>query len=218
MAAERIDAELAHHVREVDSDVVVDDLAVHDLPEVHVADLDALARRGDAHELARMGRLLAAERGHPFPFRQTRLVDADLVGERRLEGALPVRLELGEAPLRAAAGVAVPGEATREKLADVIDPVVVEAVDHALDEPPRRFRLGPVVVLGEHGLLWAGAFHGQPFTAPAVSPDTICRWNTITRRKRGAVIETAAATARTWSVVVVSMLKKLAIAGTIVWF
>ena len=50
-----------------------------------------------------------------------------------------------------------------------------------------------------------GAAH--PFTAPAVSPLTIWRWNTITRRNSGAVIETAAAMASTWSVVVVSRLK-----------
>lgn len=44
-------------------------------------------------------------------------------------------------------------------------------------------------------------------TAPAVRPLTIWRWNTITSRKSGAVMETAAATASTWSVVVVSRLK-----------
>ena len=35
----------------------------------------------------------------------------------------------------------------------------------------------------------------HPFTAPAVSPLTICFWNTMTRKNSGAVIETAAATA-----------------------
>ena len=53
----------------------------------------------------------------------------------------------------------------------------------------------------------AVAIRGYPLTAPAVRPLTIWRWNTITSRKSGAVMETAAATASTWSVVVVSRLK-----------
>ncbi|KAJ02433.1 hypothetical protein PM02_14610 [Sulfitobacter mediterraneus] len=57
----------------------------------------------------------------------------------------------------------------------------------------------------------------QPFTAPAVRPLTIWRWKTITSRNSGAVIDTAAATATTWSVVVVSRLNIPAIAGTMVW-
>ena len=77
--------------------------------------------------------VLSAERSRPFAHEQTRLVNADLVGKGRLEGALPVVLKLAQAGLGAAALVAHPAERFGEELANIADPVVIQTIDHALD-------------------------------------------------------------------------------------
>src|SRR6056297_3879285 len=78
-----------------------------------------------------------------------------------------------------------------------------------LRTPTRRGALppGPPRIFSKQRSPGRGRDRLQPFTAPAVRPLTIWRWNIMTSKNRGAVIETAAATASTWSVVVVSRLK-----------
>ena len=85
VALEGVLAELRHHVREVDGDVVVHDLPLHHLPEVHVADLDPLAGGRDPHELPRVVGLLPPEGRAPLAHVEPRLVNTDLVRECGLE-------------------------------------------------------------------------------------------------------------------------------------
>ena len=73
----------------------------------------------------------------------------------------------------------------------------------------------PTPLLRRDACMWGSAPH-HPFTAPAVKPETICRWKNSTSKNNGTVAETTAATANitfpsTWVVP-----KKLAIAGTMV--
>ena len=63
-----------------------------------------------------------------------------------LKWFLPVVLELFQIVLGAAPSVAHPAESVREELPDVSDPVVIEAVHHALDHLPGLLRLGHVCV------------------------------------------------------------------------
>jgi len=99
--------------------------------------------------------LLASEGRHPLAFGEPGFVDADLVGECSLERALPVVLEFLQPVLGAAAGIAHPAEVLCKEGADAINNMVIETVDHALDDGAGLLRLGAVVVLGQHGLFWA---------------------------------------------------------------
>ena len=78
-------AKLRHHMREIDGDIVVDDLPVDNLPEVHVADLDPLACGSDSHELPRMVRLLPSKGSGPLSHVEASFIDAHLVRESSLE-------------------------------------------------------------------------------------------------------------------------------------
>ena len=85
LPVEHVLAELGHDVREVDRYPVLDDLAVPDQPEIHAADLDPLPRWRNSHEFATVRGVPGAEAGPSFTHVEARLVDRDLVGERRLE-------------------------------------------------------------------------------------------------------------------------------------
>jgi sulfopropanediol 3-dehydrogenase len=79
VTVKRINTQLLHYMGKVDHDPVVDDLAIDDLPEVHVANLDTLARRSDPHELAAMNGFLATECRAPLALCDTRFINADLI-------------------------------------------------------------------------------------------------------------------------------------------
>lgn len=198
VSAEYVLAELGHDVREVHRYPVLHNLSVLHLPEVHVADLHLPAGRRDPHELAAVHRVLGAEAGRPLPHVETRLVDRDLVGERGLERPLPVVLKCGKPVFGAASEIAAPDEVRGEEFADVVDAVVVERVDHRLDDAPGVLGLAEVGISRKKGLFGPVAFHSShPLTAPAVRPLTIWRWKIITSRNSGAVMDTAAAIAST---------------------
>ena len=80
-----------------------------------------------------------------------------------LKWFLPVVLELSQIVFGAAPSISHPAEAVREELPDVGDPVVVEAVHHALDHLPRLLGLGHVRVSAQHSLLRAGTFRHACF-------------------------------------------------------
>ena len=142
-------------MREIDHHPVVDNLAVDHFPEIHVADLDRLAGRLDPHEGAGMHRFLMAEGGRPFAHIEPGLVDTDLVGERRLKGTLPVVLEFLQTGLGAATGIAHPAEPFGEEVTDIIDPVVIQPIDHSFDYAPRLVGLGHVSIAAKYRLFRA---------------------------------------------------------------
>ena len=85
-----------------------------------------------------------------------------------LKWFLPVVLKLLQVVLGAAAGVAHPAEPVREELPDVCDPVIVEAIHHPLDPPPRLLRLAHVRVAGQHRLLGPRTFRHGAGSVPTV--------------------------------------------------
>ena len=100
-----------------------------------------------------MRRFLPAKGCSPFTHEQARFVDAGFVAECSLERALPVVLELLQASLGAASLVSHPAEALGEKLADVVDAVVVQTVNHALNHRAGFFGFGQIRVFAQIGLL-----------------------------------------------------------------
>ncbi len=72
---------------------------------------------------------------------------------------LPVVLELPDSAFCSTSVVAAPSEVRGEKLADVIDPMVVQPVDHRVNDAPRV--LGPrhVRFPGQKGLFGSRSFH-----------------------------------------------------------
>ena len=109
----------------IDHDPVIDNFTIHDLPEVHVADFDALAGRGDAHELASVGGFLPTKGRCPLAHIKARFVDADLIGEGGLEGLLPALLKGPKPQFGAAAYIAHPAKGLGKKLANILDAMVV---------------------------------------------------------------------------------------------
>jgi len=106
-----------------------------------------------------MNRFLPPESCCPFTIEQTGLVNADLVGESRLERALPVVLEFVQPVLGAATEIAHPAEILGEKFADVANAVVIQAVNHALDDCPGFTGFGGIVVFCKDSLFGSGASH-----------------------------------------------------------
>ncbi len=60
--------------------------------------------------------------------------------------------------------------------------------------------------------------HTHPFTAPAVSPDTICRWKNTISRNSGAVADTTAATGEHHVALDLRGAEEARDLRTIVWF
>ena len=138
---------------EIDHDPIVDNSAVHDFPEIHIADLNSFAGGGDAHEFAAMGGLLPTKGCSPFAHEQPRLIDADLVMERRLKRLLPIVLKFTQPGFGATTLIAHPAEALAKEIANVADAVIVQAVHHAFDHGAGGFSLAHIRGFGQHGLL-----------------------------------------------------------------
>jgi len=155
MAIEQIDTKLSGDVREVYIHPVFNDLAIDHFPKIHVANFDLLSGWCDAEKLAAVNCLLPSESCCPLTHIETSLVDAHLVRESGLKGALPVFLKFLQALLGSATLVAAPYEVGREELADVINAVIVQPIDHGLNHRPGRIAFGGVGVLGEHCLFGA---------------------------------------------------------------
>ena len=65
-----------------------------------------------------------------------------------------------QADLGATTGIAHPAEFLVKEAAYAVDDMVIQSVDHGLDDAPGLFGLAAVVVLRQCGLLGAGAGHG----------------------------------------------------------
>jgi hypothetical protein len=111
--------------------------------------------------------------------------------------------------------VAHPAEAFGEERADIVDPVVVEPVDHALDHRAGRVGLRHVGVAGQHRLLGRAPLMtsgsvprrsisppdrkdvGSSFHRSRREPADDLALEHHHQQEQGAVIDTAAATAST---------------------
>ena len=75
--------------------------------------------------------------------------------KRGLKRFLPIVLERGQAILGAATCVAHPAECLREKITNVADPVIIQAIDHTLDHGAGFIGLGHIRIACQHGLFGA---------------------------------------------------------------
>ena len=146
MAVKNIHAQLGKDMGEINHHIVVDNLAIHNFPEVHIANFDAFSCGIYTHEIARMQRLLPPKGRGPFAHVKAGLIHANFFGKRGLEWFLPVVLEFLDALFRSTTSVANPVKALAKKFANIHNAVVIQAINHTFDNRTGLFGLRHVSI------------------------------------------------------------------------
>lgn len=154
-------AKLSEHIWEIDHDVVVDDFPIDNFPEIHVPNSDSAPRRWNSHERSTMYCGLRPKGGRPFTHVKTALVGAYFIAECRLERLLPIRLKLVQSVFYPTTGVTQPTEISGKKFVDIGNAMIIQSIDHLLNNAFGFIRFGQIGVSRFGRLRWPRPFQVQ---------------------------------------------------------